>query len=95
MRRRDRRVVDVWVNFEGGKSVMFVSAIEFARCFLVAALLRTIIAGATVGGSSGDLISVAVDVMGIAKQRTFVGSALAGMALDLASLFIAPLEAQA
>jgi hypothetical protein len=36
-----------------------------------------------------------VDVMGIAKQRTFVGSALAGMALDLASLFIAPLEAQA
>jgi hypothetical protein len=54
MRRKDRSVVDVWVNFGGGKNVMFVSAIEFARCFLVVALLRTIIAGATVDGSSGD-----------------------------------------
>jgi predicted oxidoreductase len=88
MRRKDRRVVDVRVNFGGGKDVMFVSAIECARYFLVVALLRTIIAGATVDGSSGDLISVAVSVMRFAKQRTFVGSALIGMALHLTSLLI-------
>jgi hypothetical protein len=86
MRRKDRRVVDVWVNFGGGKNVRFISAIEYARYFLVVALLRTTIAGATVDGSSGDLISVAVGIMGFAKQRTFVGIALIGMALDLASL---------
>ena len=86
MRRKDRGVVDVRVNFGGGKNVMFVSAIECARYFLVVALLRAIIAGVTVDGSPGDLISVAVGVMGFAKQRTFVSIALIGMALDLASL---------
>jgi hypothetical protein len=35
-----------------------------AASYLVAALLKTIIAEATVGGSSGDLTSVAVDVRG-------------------------------
>jgi hypothetical protein len=35
-----------------------------AASYLVAALLKTIIAGATVGGSSGDLTSVTVDVQG-------------------------------
>lgn len=35
-----------------------------AGSYLVAALLRTIIVGATVGGSSGGLTSVAVDVRG-------------------------------
>src|SRR5271168_2602912 len=88
MRRKDRGVVDVRVNFGGGKNVMFVSAIGYARYFLVVALLRTIIAGATIDGSSGDLTSVVVGVMGFAKQRTFVGGALVGMALDLASLLI-------
>jgi len=88
MRRKDWGFVDVRVNFGGGKNVLFVPAIEYTRYFLVVAFLRAIIAGATVGGSSGDLISVAVGVMGFAKQRTFVGGTLVGMALDLASLLI-------
>lgn len=46
-----------------------------AASYLVAALLKTIIARATVGGSSGDLTSVAVDVQG----STLVGSTLVGM----------------
>ena len=72
MRRKDRGVVDVRVNFGGGKNVMFVSAIECARYFLVVALLRTIIAGATVDGSSGDLISVAVGVMRFASKENLL-----------------------